>query len=112
MVTNDQSACPSAERRLAGIFVFGEIHPKSICRPMFGMNMDTANIYHYPGNYHGRQSCFSFVDGHAELHRWADPRFNQPVPPPAAWHDHDGNAVPASGLGDLAWLKAHATVRQ
>src|SRR5262245_60760218 len=39
------------------IFVFGEIHPQSICRPFFGVNMTgTAGVYHVPGNYHGKVS--------------------------------------------------------
>ena len=94
----------------AGVFIFGEIHPDSICRPMFGMNMDSQNIYHYPGNYHGRQSTFAFVDGHVELHRWTDPTFNNPSPAPASWHSHGANAVRPTGLNDLNWLKQHATV--
>lgn len=40
------------------IFAFGEINPDSICRPMFGINMDLQAIYHYPGNYHGQISNF------------------------------------------------------
>jgi len=102
----------SAGRGGAGIFIFGEIHANSICRPMFGMNMDAQTIYHYPGNYHARQSTFSFTDGHAELHRWNDPQFNNPSPAPAAWHGHTANAARASSLGDLTWLKEHATLRQ
>ena len=94
------------------VFIFGEINPNSICRPMFGINMDTQTIYHYPGNYHGLRSNFSFVDGHAETHRWKDSRFNNPSPPPSNWHDHTGNSAGASGLTDLAWLKEHATSRR
>jgi prepilin-type N-terminal cleavage/methylation domain-containing protein/prepilin-type processing-associated H-X9-DG protein len=94
------------------VFMFGEIHPKSICRPMFGMNMDAQTIYHYPGNYHGRRSNFSFVDGHAETHRWTDNQFNNPSPEPTNWHDHTGNPARSSSLSDLAWLKEHAALRQ
>jgi prepilin-type processing-associated H-X9-DG protein len=93
------------------IFLFGEIHPDSVCRPMFGVNMDLQTIYHVPGNYHGLVSNFSFVDGHTEVHRWRDSRFNNPSPPPGNWHDHTGNAVPSSGYGDLGWLKEHTTFR-
>jgi prepilin-type N-terminal cleavage/methylation domain-containing protein/prepilin-type processing-associated H-X9-DG protein len=92
------------------IFLFGEIHPDSICRPMFGMNMDSQAIYHVPGNYHGQSSNFSFVDGHAESHRWKDGAFNNPNIAQANWHNHTANMVPASGLTDLAWLKSRATV--
>jgi prepilin-type N-terminal cleavage/methylation domain-containing protein/prepilin-type processing-associated H-X9-DG protein len=93
-------------------FIFGEINPNSICRPMFGINMDTQTIYHYPGNYHGLRSNFSFVDGHAETHRWKDSQFNNPTPPPADWHDHTGNQAAPSSKNDLAWLKDHATLRR
>jgi prepilin-type N-terminal cleavage/methylation domain-containing protein/prepilin-type processing-associated H-X9-DG protein len=96
----------------AQIFLFGEIHPDSICRPMFGVNMDLTTIYHVPGNYHGRISNFSYLDGHAESRRWADDRFNNPRPAPTDWHNHTGNAVPASGRNDHDWLKSRTTVRK
>ncbi len=94
------------------IFMFGEINPKSICRPMFGMNMDAQTIYHYPGNYHGQRSNFSFVDGHAETHPWKDSQFNNPIPEPADWHDHTGNLARPSSQTDLVWLKGHAALPQ
>ncbi len=99
-------------RNASLIFIFGEIHPKSLCRPMFGMNMDAQTIYHYPANYHGQRSNFTFVDGHAETHRWKDSQFNNPVPEPANWHDHTGNVARPSSQSDLLWLKEHAALRQ
>lgn len=92
------------------LFFFGEIHPDSVCRPMFGMNMDSQMIYHYPGNYHGQISNFAFLDGHTEAHRWRDGLFNNPRPPPVNWHDHTGNPAKPSSYGDLAWLKEHTTL--
>jgi len=97
-------------RNAASVFMFGEINPNSICRPMFGINMDAQTIYHYPGNYHGLRSNFSFVDGHAETHRWKDSQFNNPTPPPADWHNHTGNPAGPNSKNDLAWLKEHATL--
>jgi len=94
------------------VFLFGEIHPDSLCRPMFGINMDAQTVYHVPGNYHGQVSNFVFLDSHTEAHRWRDPQFNDPKPPPANWHDHTGNTARPSSLPDLAWLKQHATVPQ
>lgn len=94
------------------IFVFGEIHPESICRPMFGINMDSQALYHVPGNYHGQLSNFSYGDGHAESHRWKDSQFINPKPAPADWHNHTGNTVRATSRDDLAWLKSRATVRR
>ena len=92
------------------VFIFGEINPNSICRPMFGINMDAQTIYHYPGNYHGLRSNFSFVDGHAETHRWKDSQFNNPAPAPANWHDHTGNTAGFNSRNDLTWLKEHAAL--
>jgi prepilin-type processing-associated H-X9-DG protein len=99
-------------RSSSALFLFGEIHPDSLCRPMFGMNLDSQSIYHYPGNYHGQVSNFAFLDGHAEGHRWRDPLFNNPKPAPSNWHDHSGNAVRPSSYPDLAWLKERTSVRQ
>ena len=93
------------------IFLFGEIHPDSLCRPMFGINMDSQAIYHFPGNYHGQISNFAFTDGHAEARRWRDGQFNNPTPAPANWHSHTGNNAKPSSLPDLAWLKEHSTYR-
>lgn len=95
----------------ARIFIFGEIHGDSLCRPMFGMNMDSQNIYHYPGNYHGKVTNFGFTDGHALGHRWIDSQFNNPTPPPSSWHNHTGNAAKPGSYVDLDWLKQITTMR-
>lgn len=97
-------------------FLFGEIHPFSICRPQFGVHMDVNNntIYHLPGNYHGQMSTFSFADGHAEAHRWKTGKFNDPKLPESDgfWHNHNATLPRASLaeiLPDLTWLKSHTT---
>jgi prepilin-type N-terminal cleavage/methylation domain-containing protein/prepilin-type processing-associated H-X9-DG protein len=33
-----------------------------------------ARIVDYPASYHGRAAGLSFADGHAEIHKWTDPR--------------------------------------
>ena len=45
-------------------------------------------------------SVLSFADGHAEMHRWLDPRTTPPVTGAilAHWNDSPGNA-------DLAWIR-------
>ncbi len=101
----------SDNRLPSQIFVFGEIHPNSLCRPMFSVNMDSQMIYHFPGNYHGQVSNFAFCDGHVEGHRWRDSQINNPTPPPANWHSHGANPARASSLLDLSWLKEHTTYR-
>lgn len=98
----------------SAFFVFGEIHPFSICRPQFGVHMDNNNIYHVPGNFHGKPSNFSFADGHAESHKWANSKFNDPKLPESDgfWHNHDTplpRTLASEILPDLNWLKTHTT---
>jgi prepilin-type N-terminal cleavage/methylation domain-containing protein/prepilin-type processing-associated H-X9-DG protein len=95
-------------------FAFGEIHPYSICRPQFGVHMDNNNVYHVPGNYHGKPSNFSFGDGHAESHKWVSSKFNDPPLTEADgfWHNHE-TTIPKVTIAeistDLTWLKTHTT---
>lgn len=101
----------SGQRGAANTFLFGEIHPDSLCRPMFGVNMNGNNLYHFPGNYHGRASNFVFQDSHVEKHQWVSGDFNDPRPAPSNWHSHNSYAVKPAGARDLAWLKERTTTR-
>ncbi|MBI4661387.1 MAG: type II secretion system protein [Verrucomicrobia bacterium] len=95
-------------------FLFGEIHPFSICRPQFGVHPDGNSIYHVPGNYHGQSSSFAFADAHAEPHKWVNSKFNNPklAYGDGFWHSH-GSAMPGATAAelqtDLNWLKTHTT---
>jgi hypothetical protein len=102
--------------RPAEVFVFGEIHPFSICRPQFGVHMEGASVYHIPGNQHRNGSVFDFGDGHSEAHKWMNLRFNNPSLPEGdtRWHSHEAphpTATLTEILTDLNWLRAHATYR-
>lgn len=101
----------SVQRGAANIFLFGEIHPDSLCRPMFGVNMNSTAIYHFPGNYHDKTSNFAFQDGHVDRRQWLFGGFNNPSPAPANWHSHTSYNVKPAGLRDLDWLKEHTTVK-
>jgi prepilin-type N-terminal cleavage/methylation domain-containing protein/prepilin-type processing-associated H-X9-DG protein len=108
--------------RPADLFLFGEIHPFSICQPPFGVHPqkgnETPHVFHYPGNLHGQISNFSFADGHAESHHWTSARMNSPlrngksVPETddAFWHGSHDQAHPNSAevKPDLIWLGLHA----
>jgi len=106
----------SSVGRTSDVFVFGELHPYSICRPQFGVHMDAAQMYHFPGNQHVKSSVFSFADGHAESHKWVNGRFNNPGMPESdgRWHDHNA-AHPTAPLAqiqtDLNWLRTHTTYK-
>ena len=93
-------------------FVFGEIHPESICRPFFGVQMSgTAGAYHVPGNYHGRSSNFAFGDGHAESHKWIDGRFNNPGYK-GDYHAAHGGVPLTTSKVDNEWLRSHTTSKK
>jgi prepilin-type N-terminal cleavage/methylation domain-containing protein/prepilin-type processing-associated H-X9-DG protein len=59
-----------------------------------------------PGNYHNNACGISFADGHAEIHKWMDPRI-QIAHLPVTYVYQNGNPVtfPASSpCVDLAWM--------
>lgn len=105
----------STVTRSSDIFVFGELHPFSICRPQFGVHM-TATMYHYPGNQHRQSSVFAMADGHAEIHKWINAKFNNPgmAESDTRWHNHNAahaTATYAEIQNDLTWLQSHTTYR-
>ncbi|MGN6386620.1 MAG: type II secretion system protein [Verrucomicrobiota bacterium] len=98
------------------IFVFGEVHPYSICRPQFGVHPGTTRFYHLPGNYHGQVSNFAFADGHSETHKWRSAKFNNPKRPESDetfWHGSHNGSIPGATAAevkpDFDWLSQHAT---
>ena len=99
------------------IFVFGEVHPFSICRPQFGVHPGTTTSYHVPANFHGPISNFSFADGHAEAHKWVNAKFVNPNAPENSpfWHNHISSTVPGATSAELRtdfnWLSDHTTER-
>ncbi|MCD6339929.1 MAG: type II secretion system protein [Verrucomicrobia bacterium] len=95
----------TADMSPSDLFVFMEIHPKSICRPFFGIIMGRSMFYHIPANYHKPSSTVSFADGHTEIHRWVDPRTINP-PDNLSWHNHN-YSTPDNP--DVAWIQDHAT---
>jgi prepilin-type N-terminal cleavage/methylation domain-containing protein/prepilin-type processing-associated H-X9-DG protein len=91
----------------ARLFVFQEVHPNSICMPAFVTYMpgdEVDGFYHYPSSLHRGGGMVVFADGHAERHRWTDPRTRKPVTGGmlAHWDRSPGNA-------DIRWLREHAT---
>lgn len=107
----------SSVGRSSDIFVFGEIHPYSICRPQFGVHMDGNNVYHIPGNQHQQATVFAFADGHVEAHKWLEARFNNPGMPETDSRWHSGHEAPhptatvAQIQNDVSWLRQHTTYR-
>ena len=91
------------------IYTFVDLHPYSVCRPFFGINMTDAYIYHVPNDIHGAGSNLAFLDGHGESHRWRDQRFTKRKDPEnGPWHVHGGGLQEFSKT-DHQWLRDHAT---
>ncbi|HWQ92635.1 MAG TPA: prepilin-type N-terminal cleavage/methylation domain-containing protein [Clostridia bacterium] len=62
------------------LWVFLDEHPASINDGAFGLRMPDSpegtsgqGWADYPGGLHANAGSFSFVDGHAEVHRWRNP---------------------------------------
>ncbi|MFM7103129.1 MAG: hypothetical protein ACKO3N_18415, partial [Verrucomicrobiota bacterium] len=103
----------SDARNPSGIFTFAEIHPQSVCRPFFGVNLTgNTGAYHVPGNYHGKVSNLAFVDGHVEGHKWVDGRFNDPKFAGDYHGAHQGGTPGTTSRPDHAWLRERTAFRR
>jgi prepilin-type N-terminal cleavage/methylation domain-containing protein len=63
-----------------------------------------AQLVNFPGSFHNRAGGLTFSDGHAEIHRWVDPR----TTPPFKKGQKQQFTVMKDNR-DLAWLQDHAT---
>lgn len=86
------------------VFVFQDVHPKSICWPFFGVYMQQDTFFNFPAAHHLRSGVLAYADGRVEAHRWRDPRTLAAVSPD--YHKHR-DASP--GNADLRWLRERAT---
>lgn len=64
----------------SAIHVFVDEHPGSVNDGGFGTRIPdnfaataTQGWVDYPAGFHGNAGAFSFIDGHAEIHRWVEP---------------------------------------
>jgi len=88
------------------LWLFIDEHEQSINDGWYATSPDAPDlVVDYPAAYHGYGAGISFVDGHADIQRWTDPRtvpaltVDQPLP----------LGIYISGNPDLYWLKDHAT---
>jgi prepilin-type N-terminal cleavage/methylation domain-containing protein/prepilin-type processing-associated H-X9-DG protein len=92
----------------AGLWVFQDVNPASICYPAFVVYMPGATVdgfYHYPSGLHDRGGVLAFADGHVDPHRWTDSRTIKQVPAGgilAHW-DHSPRNT------DIDWLRQRTT---
>jgi prepilin-type N-terminal cleavage/methylation domain-containing protein/prepilin-type processing-associated H-X9-DG protein len=93
------------------VFVCVEEHPDSINDAAFanqmvtGATMAQAKIIDFPASYHNGACGFSFADGHAEIHKWKDPR-TQPKPKYTTGLTLN---VPSANNQDVLWMAERTT---
>jgi prepilin-type N-terminal cleavage/methylation domain-containing protein/prepilin-type processing-associated H-X9-DG protein len=90
-------------------FVFLDERPDSINDGWLKLDTSGYNplepsawtITDLPAIYHNNASAFSFADGHAEFHKWRDPK--------TLSLNYAGRSQPTPGNKDVLWLMEHAT---
>jgi prepilin-type N-terminal cleavage/methylation domain-containing protein/prepilin-type processing-associated H-X9-DG protein len=89
-------------------------HPDSINAGGFANQMtepgnDAAiRIIDFPASYHDGAAGITFMDGHAEIHKWRDPR----TKPPMLYNNNLQLDVPSPGNMDMVWLSERTTVKK
>jgi prepilin-type N-terminal cleavage/methylation domain-containing protein/prepilin-type processing-associated H-X9-DG protein len=99
----------------AKIFTFLDMREDVVNWSNFMIDMtgypDKPDLYSFtsdlPGFYHGRGGGFTFADGHAETHRWLDPRT---TPPMKSGGDPLAiQSLPSPGNPDVGWLQERSS---
>jgi len=68
-------------------------------------NAGSNKIIDYPASYHNKAAGFSFADGHAEIHKWLDPRT---TPILKKGQQLQLNVASPNNV-DMTWMRDHAT---
>ena len=86
--------------------VFLDEREDSIDDGYYAVNMDKGawQLVNFPGSFHNKAGGLTFADGHAEIHRWVDPRT---TPPFKKGQKREFTAMKDNR--DLTWLQQHAT---
>jgi prepilin-type N-terminal cleavage/methylation domain-containing protein/prepilin-type processing-associated H-X9-DG protein len=90
-------------------FVFLEEREDSINDGFFIVQMDgypnisRTVMVDFPASYHGAAADFAFADGHAEIHKWKDPRTYPPLTTTLKLN------VPQPNSQDVLWMQEHST---
>ena len=90
-------------------------HPDSINAGGFANQMvepgnyAAIRIIDFPASYHNGAAGITFMDGHAEIHKWRDPR----TKPPIRYADNilTLNIASPNNL-DMVWLSDRTTVKK
>ena len=94
----------------ARTFTFVDEREDSIDDGAFGVNLldegARSQLVNWPASYHNKAGGVTFADGHAEVHRWLDPRTTTPV-----GKIQLGSNINSPNNRDVAWLQERCSVR-
>jgi len=92
----------------AKVWVLLDEHPDSISDSVFqfqpGWPPTSYQWQDMPASLHNGACCFSFADGHSEIHKWIDPRTKQPVKRLFKWWQSSVGTMKASKSEDYWWM--------
>jgi prepilin-type N-terminal cleavage/methylation domain-containing protein/prepilin-type processing-associated H-X9-DG protein len=89
------------------IFTFIDEHPDSINDGFFLNRLEETTWGNLPASYHNGSGTLTFVDGHAESHRWVVATTLRPPEKGAV----SGTKLLTDPPADWEWLKARTSVR-
>jgi prepilin-type N-terminal cleavage/methylation domain-containing protein len=90
----------------ARIFVFLDEHPDTINDGFFMNRLEVYSWGNLPASYHNGSTCFSFADGHTEVHHWVLAATVRP-----AQKGGVGGSIAANPHTDYDWLKERTSVK-
>ena len=67
------------------------------------LNLSQTVMVDFPASCHGQAAGFAFADGHAEIHKWQDPRTYPPLTTEVSHNVIQPNSK------DVYWLQDHST---
>ena len=92
------------------MFVFVDEREDSINDGYFASDLRNQQglftMVDFPASYHNRAANFTFADGHAESHRWTDPRTTPPLRRGVLLQLN----IPSVDNPDLRWLQERTSV--
>lgn len=94
-------------------YVFIDEHPDSLNYADFAVAMNDGvaptriYIVDYPSSSHNGSGGLSFADGHAEIHKWVDPRTKLPV-----LNKSMTLVVASPNNRDMVYMSEHASIRE
>jgi prepilin-type N-terminal cleavage/methylation domain-containing protein/prepilin-type processing-associated H-X9-DG protein len=99
----------------ANVFVFADEDEYSISRAFFAVIMMRTGWVSWPGTRHGGTASFSFLDGHAELHKWRDGRTRNVNKIKGAYVPTEtaiGATTVQANNSDILWLQSHTSAKR